>query len=132
MPLTPFQSQITFQSYDNLDRPAEFYGGFLGLEMVFNQEMVRIYRTADHAFIGVVKRAHGYQRVKDENSVVISLTVENVDGWYDHLKNSDVKILTELREQKRAPVRSFYFEDPGGYSLEIQEFTRPEDKEAFS
>jgi catechol 2,3-dioxygenase-like lactoylglutathione lyase family enzyme len=132
MPLAPFQSQITFLSYDDLDHPAEFYGGLLGLEMVFDQEMARIYRAADHAFIGIVNGTQGYHQVRVENSVVISLTVENVDGWYDHLLNSGVKILSELREQERAPVRSFYFEDPGGYTLEIQEFTQPEDREIFA
>jgi predicted enzyme related to lactoylglutathione lyase len=132
MSLTPFQSQITFLYYDDLGPPSAFYGDLLGLEMVVDQEMARIFRAAGHAFIGIVDGAQGYHQVRAENSLVISLTVENVDRWYDHLLNSGVKIITELCDHERALVRSFFFEDPGGYTLEIQEFTRPEDRLVFA
>lgn len=122
------QSQITFLYYDDLDSPAAFYGDILGLELVINQDMARIYRAAGQAFIGIVDAAKGYHPARKENSVVISLTVEDVNAWYETLAAVGIKILTEPKIHERAPVRSFFLEDPGGYTLEIQEFTRPEDK----
>jgi predicted enzyme related to lactoylglutathione lyase len=132
MSLPPFQSQITFLYYGDLATPAAFYGDLLGLELVIEQEMARIYRTIGQAFLGIVDGSLGRHKVRQENSVVISLTVDKVDSWYEHLVSSGVKILTEPQDHERAPVRSFFFEDPGGYTIEIQEFKRPEDRVIFS
>ena len=128
MSLPPIQSQITFLYYDDLDLAAAFYGELLGLELILDHDMGGIYRAAGHAFIGIVDGAKGYHPVRNENSVVISLTVDEVDSWHERLAAAGVKILIEPQEHEIAPVRSFFFEDPGGYTLEFQEFTRPEDK----
>ena len=83
------------------------------------------------AFIGIVDAAQGFHPSRDENSVVISLNVDEVDSWYKHLVDSGVTMLTPPEEHELAPVRSFFFEDPGGYTLEIQRFIRPEERATF-
>ena len=132
MSLPPFQSQITFLYYGDLATPAAFYGDLLGLDLVIEQEMARIYRVWIRIVFACGSGRPTVFKVRQENSVVISLTVDKVDSWYEHLVNSGVKILTEPQDHERAPVRSFFFEDPGGYTIEIQEFMRPEDRAIFS
>lgn len=128
MSLPPIQSQITFLYYNDLDSAAAFYNDLLALELVIKHELGSIYRAADGAFIGIVDGAKGNHPVREENSVVIILNVDDVDAWYDHLLASGAKILSPPKVHELAPVRSFFFEDPGGYTLEFQEFTKEEER----
>ena len=58
--------------------------------------------------------------------MLITFCVDDVPGWYEYLRGKGVKILREMQNRPDNQVRCFFFEGPGGYSFEIQEFLNPE------
>jgi predicted enzyme related to lactoylglutathione lyase len=122
--LPPFKSQITFLYYDDLEAAADFYEEIIGLELVMVQEMARIYRTAGDAYLGIVDGSQGYHQPQEKNAVVVSLTVDDVVAWYESLRAQGVTLLSAPQLHTKVPVFSFFFQDPGGYTLEIQRFEK--------
>jgi predicted enzyme related to lactoylglutathione lyase len=127
-------SQITFFYYPDLEPAAAFYEQVMGLVKVEDQGWAKIYRVSGeqgNAFLGIVDGDRGFHQPQPKSAVLVTLVVEDVPGWYEHLKAHGVKMLTELREYDDIRVRCFFCQDPGGYSLEIQEFLRPELRPIF-
>lgn len=119
------RSQITFLYYDDLDAAEQFYGEVLGLELVVDQGWAKIYAVAPGAFAGIVGGEKGFHRPRDENAVLVTLVVDDVPGWYEHLKKRGVSLLSEVKEVDEIQVRAFFLVDPGGYTIEIQQFLDP-------
>jgi len=125
------QSQITFFYYRNLEDAARFYEQTLRFELVEDQQWAKIFRVAERAFVGIVAGDKGFRRPQDYNAVLLTVLVNDVDAWYDHLKEQGVKFLTEIQDKPEIQVRCFFIEDPGGYAVEIQEFLNPHLREIF-
>jgi predicted enzyme related to lactoylglutathione lyase len=119
-------SQITFLYYDDLAPAATFYEEVLGLERVEDQGWARIYRLAGGAFLGIVAGEKGYHRPQPRSAVLLTLVVDDVPAWYRHLAAHGVKLLSEVQDRPEIQIRCFFLEDPGGYTLEIQQFLRPD------
>lgn len=119
------QSQITFLYYRDLAPAARFYGEVMGFELVEDQGWAKIYRVGGNAFLGIVDEERGFHEAQDSNAVLVTLAVDDVAGWYEHLQRQGVKLLTEIREFEDIQVRCFFLEDPGGYAIEVEEFLRP-------
>ena len=126
------RSQITFLYYKDLEPIERFYGEILGLELVEDQEWAKIYRTGGNAFLGIVSGEKGFHRPRAQNAVLIALVVDDVLGWYEYLDGRGVDLLTEVKEVEEIQVRAFFLEDPGGYTLEVQEFLDPEVASVFA
>lgn len=122
----PIQSQITFLYYHDLTAIVAFYEHVLGFDLVEDQGWAKIYRITDRSFIGLVDGTRGFRTPKAESAVLVTLAVEDVEGWYEYLRAQGVKILRELDEYPEIGVRCFFFEDPGGYAYEVEHFLRPE------
>ena len=131
--MTPsnISSQITFLYFDDLNSAVPFFEDILKLELVVNQDAARIYRMAGGAFLGIVDGAKGHCRVQAESAVLITLVVDDVQGWYEYLKENGLKMLTEIQTPEIAPVACFFFEGPGGYHFEVQRFLDPETADKF-
>jgi predicted enzyme related to lactoylglutathione lyase len=125
------QSQITFFYYHDLTGPAHFYETVMGFELVDDQGFARIYRVSDSSFVGLVSGPKGFRQPQAYNAVLLTVLVNDVDGWYAHLKAQGARLLTELLDKPEIGVRCFFLEDPGGYALEIQEFLKPHLREVF-
>jgi len=125
------QSQITFFYYDDLDAASAFYGDVMGFRLVEDQKWAKIYRTSGGAYVGIVAGEKGFHQAQGQNAVLLTLLVDDVDAWYEYLQSRSVKIVTELQEKEDIQVRCFFLEDPGGYSLEIQRFLKPEQAKIF-
>jgi predicted enzyme related to lactoylglutathione lyase len=125
------QSQITFLYYHDLEPVARFYGDVLGLDLVEDQGWAKIYSTGGSAFMGMVAGEKGFHQPRDENAVVLTLVVDDVLGWYDYLQQRDVSLLTDVQEVQGIQVRAFFLEDPGGYTIQIQQFLDPEVARVF-
>jgi len=67
-----------------------------------------------------------FHQPRDENAVLLTLVVDDVDGWYAALKARGVNLLTGVRAMESIQVRGFLLTDPGGYALEIQQFLDPD------
>jgi predicted enzyme related to lactoylglutathione lyase len=124
-------SQITFLYYRELDPISHFYEHVLGFDVVEDQGWAKIYRTAGNAFLGIVAGERGYHQPQDRSAVLITLAVDDVAGWYERLKREGVTLLSDLQERDDIQIRCFFFQDPGGYAFEVQQFLRPDLVEIF-
>jgi predicted enzyme related to lactoylglutathione lyase len=111
--------QVTFLSYRNPERAAEFYEQVLGLQPAHNLGWVRIYAITPTASIGIVTAPGGSGGTSAAKSVMVSFVVEDVDAWYERVKSRGVRVRAAPADSTRVNVRSFAFNDPEGYSLEI-------------
>ncbi len=107
--------------YKDLQAPRDFYHGLLGLEATYDDEWVTLYRINEGASVGIVKEGGtAYHAVQDTNAVMLSLTVDNADVWYEKLSSADgIVILKEIYNHEKAPIRAFVVADPGGYTIEV-------------
>ena len=121
-------SQITFFYYDNLVGACNFYENIFKFEIVQDQKMAKIYR-AGKSFFGVVDGGKGSLRAKPDNAVMLTLIVDNVSEWYQYLKANNVKEIKKLTSGTY--VESAFFEDPGGYIIEIQKFHNSDVQKEF-
>lgn len=125
-------SQITFLYFKDLVEPSRFFEEILKLKKVEDQGFARIYQTSAKAFLGIVDEKHGHCRAPvREQSVLITLVVDDVRGWYNYLKSMGIHIEVEPAFEAKANVECFFFEGPGGYVFEIQKFLNPEVSASF-
>jgi lactoylglutathione lyase len=117
-----FQSQITLLYFRNIEKAYHFYEEVLGLKLKIDQGYGRIYEVSGNAFLGVMDEKRGFLQSGYGKSVMISLITDEVDQWYETLKKKGVKLLSEPLTKKDIGIKSFLFEDPEGYILEIQKF----------
>ena len=73
------QGQVMFLPIDDLQKVIDFYEGVLGLELVRDQTLCRIYKTGPTSYLGFCNR--GYS-IPTDYRVVITLLIEDVDGVY--------------------------------------------------
>jgi catechol 2,3-dioxygenase-like lactoylglutathione lyase family enzyme len=125
------RSQITFFYYRDLAPIAKFYEEIMGFELVEDQGFAKIYRVNGHAFMGIVDEKEGFHRVQENSAVLLTLVVDDVMAWYNHLKSKGIEIPKEPAISERVKVHYFFFKDPGGYVIEIQKFLKPELAETF-
>ncbi|MGC9529124.1 MAG: VOC family protein [Candidatus Bipolaricaulaceae bacterium] len=117
---------ITFFYYHDLDSAALFYKELLDLEPVEDQGWARIYRVSESSFIGIVDATKGYHPVREDNSVILTLVTDDVDGWYEKLTRAGAAIETPIQVHDDIGVKGFFLRDPGGYVVEIQSFLDPQ------
>ena len=129
--LQEIQSQITFLYYREIEPIATFFQEVMGFDLVEDQGWAKIYRIAGDAFLGVVAGERGFHTPQEKNAVLVTLAVEDVSGWYDYLQDKGVKILSEIQHSEDIGVRCFFFEDPGGYAYEVEQFLKPHLSEVF-
>jgi predicted enzyme related to lactoylglutathione lyase len=124
--MTPAQldQQITFLYTHDLEAASKFYADCLGLEMVLDQGLCRIFRVTESAFLGVCACREG--RAVAPAGVVVSLVTADVDGWYDRLHAAGVTIDAPPRYSEKFRVYGFFAHDPEGYRVEFQSFDRPD------
>jgi predicted enzyme related to lactoylglutathione lyase len=112
--------------YKSLDAPRNFYANILGLEASYEDDWVSLYRITENSFVGTVKEGEAaYHKVQNNNAVMLSLVVDDVDAWYKKITaHPEVLILKEIYNNENAPIRAFLVEDPGGYSLEVFQWVK--------
>lgn len=125
------QSQITFLYYHEIESVHHFYQEVLGMELVADQQWAKIYRAGGNGFLGIVRGDRGYHRPRQDSAVLLTLVVEDVDEWYRYLQARDVNLLTGVKEMAEIQVRGFFLKDPGGYTIEIQQFLDAETARRF-
>lgn len=119
-------SQITFLYYDDLTPVDRFYREIMGFELVEDQEWAKIYSIGGNAFVGIVSGEKGFHKPQEKNAVLVTLVVDDARRWYEYLRGAGVRLLTELKEMEGIQIRGFFLQDPGGYSLEVQQFLNPD------
>lgn len=99
-------SQITFLRYENLNNAADFFEGILGLEKVLDAKWVRVWKTGEKSFIGAVESKGTYCA----ESVLISLTVNNIEEVYAEISGTKIQELTPIKKVGELPMKSFSLE----------------------
>lgn len=117
-----FKQTITFLGTNDLIRTAEFYEKVLGLELVRDQEVCRIYRCSTGGYLGFCSHLH-IEETSD--SIIMTLVCDDVDRWFEKLDKEGIQILKEPRHNVKFGIYHFFFRDPNGYLLEIQRFDEP-------
>jgi len=117
-----FHSQITLLYFRNIEKAYHFYEEILGLKLKIDQGYGRIYQVSGNALLGVMDEKRGFLQSGSGKSVMISLITDEVDEWYERLQEKGVKLLSKPLTKEEIGIRSFLFEDPEGYILEIQKF----------
>jgi uncharacterized glyoxalase superfamily protein PhnB len=64
----------------------------------------------------------GYHRASPTKPVMITIVVDDVDQWYEHMQKLGIETLTKPRDNEELNLRMFLLEDPEGYVIEIQKF----------
>ena len=124
---SPPRESVVFFYYEDLDAARTFYAQRLGLEPTLEMEWVTIYRIGPGSSVGVVQDGHGYHAVSEDRPAMLSIVIDDVDGWYAHLRAADVPVLSSppsreevaARGDEAPPIRGFLVEDPGGYTIEF-------------
>ena len=129
--LPDLHSEITFMYFKELAEPARFMEEVLQLELVDDQGFARIYRVGGGGFIGIVDEAKGHHRAQDDNAVLITLVVDEVQPWHERLNGMGLRMLSGIKTVPEANVECFFFVGPGGYHFEIQKFLDPEVEARF-
>ncbi len=117
------EQQVTFLYTQDLDTTADFYERIMGLTLVLDQGVCRIYRmVGDEAYVGFCTRANAN---RDSRDVIFTMVSSEVDAWHDYLVAQGVEIEKPPTLSEAYNVYHIFFLDPNGYKLEIQEFRDP-------
>ncbi len=107
--------------YKDLAVVVPFYEKTLGLTKTFDETWVKIFQLTPSSSIGLVQEGEtSFHRAQADNAVMLSIVTEDVDAWYQRLKQTEgIVFLKEIYNNKNVPIRAFLVEDPGGYSIEF-------------
>ncbi|MEM6428972.1 MAG: VOC family protein [Deinococcota bacterium] len=118
----PCTGLVMFLPTDNLDAVSNFYETLLGLPLVRDQGLCRIFQTAPGAYIGFCNREY---TIPTDYRVVITLLIDDVDGAYKVLKSQGIETENSPELSEQFNVYQFFVRDPNGYLVEVQRFNEP-------
>ena len=121
-----FDQQVTFLYVKDLERSERFYGKVLGLELVLNQGLARIYRVdSGNAFLGICLSSEVQQAPTSDRAplgVIVTFVTNDIDCAYSALLNKGVAFEKAPALNATYKIYNCFFRDPDGYLLEIQRF----------
>jgi catechol 2,3-dioxygenase-like lactoylglutathione lyase family enzyme len=120
---------ITFFYYDDIHAVVPFYENVLGLELVLDQGLARIYRIAGKCYFGIVDGNRGHLKHQEKSAVLLTIVVPDVEGWHKRITDGGVKGVSDVL--RGTFCEHFFFEDPAGYAIEIQRFHNPDVAKLF-
>ena len=128
MPPFSIKENILMLYYKDITEAVPFYEQTLGLPKTFNQDWVKIYRLTATSSVALVQEGEGsFHRAQADNAVMLSIVTEDVDAWYERLKQDQgIVFLKDIYNNEHAPIRAFLVEDPGGYSIEFFQWLNEE------
>jgi catechol 2,3-dioxygenase-like lactoylglutathione lyase family enzyme len=113
-----FDQQVVFLPTSDLARADRFYREVLGLPLVLDQGVCRIYRTGPQAFLGVCEHLAGAAG----GGVIVTLVSDDVDGWFERLGAAGVSFEAPPSHNEKYKIYHVFVHDPDGNVLEIQRF----------
>ncbi len=122
-PLRPtLDQQVTFLYIHDLAVSAHFYHILLGLPLVLDQGICRIYRVGRDAFVGLCQRP---DVAVHPESVILTLVSDDVDAWHGYLVAHGVTVEKAPTLNPTYHIYHCFVRDPDGYLIEIQTFLDP-------
>jgi len=120
-----------FLYYSNLERAGDFYTKTLGLELVADYGMAKILRMASDSFLILVDATEGMHTADEPKTVALALLTNQLDQWYDYLKEQKVPIKYDYKPKEGGAHDGFVAIDPEGYLLEFETFKQHPENEDF-
>ena len=114
-----FKEFITFLGTNDLKSTSDFYQNILGLTVYKDQDVCVIFNINAQSKIGFCTHI---PVVHDEKSPIITLVTERVDEIYKNLTSLGLNIKEKPKMNHKFNIYHFFFEDPNGYTIEIQKF----------
>ena len=119
-----FEQMITFIYVSDLDKTKIFYEKVMGFPLRLDRGKCRIVETNQKGG-GLLGYCARDQKSAPADNLIITLVTSLVDEWYDYLTCCGVDIPEPPKLNLNYNIYHFFFSDPDGYKLEIQEFRDP-------
>ena len=119
-----FEQMITFIYVSDLDVSTRFYENIMGFPLRLDQGTCRIVET-NQGGGGLLGYCTRNKNPKPGCDLIITLVTSSVDEWYEYLLDCGVNIPEPPKINQKYKIYHFFFTDPDGYKLEIQEFRDP-------
>jgi catechol 2,3-dioxygenase-like lactoylglutathione lyase family enzyme len=114
--------QITFYKTKNLARIHKFYTEILKFPLILDQGKCRIYQACNCGYIGFCNQ----RGMKNEISeIIFTIVTSKVEEWFTYLTKNGVVIPKKPERNPQFNIYHFFFRDPDGNLIEIQEFLDP-------
>lgn len=113
---------IAFVYVSDLDRSAAFYGDALGLPLVTEQPVCRIYEVSPSGYLGVCVK----DRPVNPDGVILTLVRDDVEEYCAALAGRGVDIEQPPAHSDRFGITHAFLRDPDGYLVEVQRFDDPD------
>ncbi len=123
---TNFSYPITFLPSRDLLETRQFYEKILKLPVALEQGKCIIFKigTKNHfSYWGFC--SHYNEFITPAKRVCLTLVVEQkheVDEWHQELLSNQVKCIKEPSQTQQFKIYNSFYEDPMGYTIEIQSF----------
>ncbi len=121
-----FRYPITFLPCTDLDATRRFYASLLKLEIALEQKECIIFKIGDAPHISYWGFCRHYKELLNPaKRVCLTLVVnedQDVDRWTEILGKFGVNCTKKPEKTPQFGIYNAFFEDPMGYTLEIQAF----------
>lgn len=119
-----FHGTITWLYHKDLLALQNFYEDVLGLSLVADQGWTKIYQGSKTGFIGLVDERRGMNDYADEKAVNMSFVLDDLEGWFDYVKQSEVMPFRnpEISPGPSERYKSFVAFGPELYFYEFDHF----------
>jgi catechol 2,3-dioxygenase-like lactoylglutathione lyase family enzyme len=111
-----------FYYYDDVEAAWRFYRDVLGFETAADYGFAKIMHVAPGSFLTLVDAAEGMHSSSEPKSVTLAIVTDDVQGWYDHLREREVPMRSVLTVRPESAHDGFVAIDPEGYLLEFERF----------
>lgn len=120
-----------FLYYRDLNRATSFYRETLGMELVADYQMARIFRMTGDSYLILVDATKGMHTADEPKSVALALLTEQLEEWHGYLATKGLGPRSPLVVKPGRPHDGFVIEDPEGYLLEFERFNPHLENENF-
>ena len=117
-----FLGNIVWLYYRDLPGAGKFYREQLDLRLLCDQRTSVVMDSSPSGFIGLVDETRGLHRYTEAKAVSVAFLVNNIRGWYRHLREAGRPIKRELGPAENNRLEAFMTTDPAGYILEFDRF----------
>lgn len=119
MEALPITQQITFFYTRDLQTTARFYEEVLGLRLLIDQGLCRIYEVSRDGWVGFCQRD---EAPLQPEGMIFTIVTPDVDAWYKHLLGRGVVFEKPPEVNQQYQIYHCFLRDPNGYLIEIQRF----------